>query len=310
MASLTRPSVASYSVAQHYDAETHDHEDHTFSGVMFTLLCKDELPLEFIEVSSLWVRGELGPMTVWWTDEGWFGKHERRACWTRVFQGTVAPSPARLSPLELAPGPLRVAPGASVGLYVHSACPGDRAVVYDNQRAAVTHEDRIVQLLPGLAHLSNRPFSSSHPWGAWRARRQFVGRVSYRATYLLWNPECHARFPAPFRRACALLFLCQRRDESPLSRMPDDVLFYILNMLPHDWVAEPPPPARGAAALLNRLLAAPAEPADADAGDGAGADGAKRASDASGRPVVVKVRAFGRRVKRAAGRAMRRLFAM
>ena len=44
--------------------------------------------------------------------------------------------------------------------------------------------------------------------------------------------------------------------------------------------------------------------------DGAGADGAKRASDASGRPVVVKVRAFGRRVKRAAGRAMRRLFAM
>ena len=218
MASLTRPSVASYSVAHRYDAETHDHEDHTFSGVMFTLLCKDELPLEFIEVSSLWVRGELGPMTVWWTDEGWYGKHEQRACWTRVFEGSVAPSPARLAPLELAPGPLRVAPGTSVGLYIHSACPGDRAVVYDNQRAAVTHEDRIVQLLPGLAHLSNRPFSSSHPWGAWRARRQFVGRVSYRATYVLWNPESHMRFPAPFRRACAPSSSCASAATSRRSR--------------------------------------------------------------------------------------------
>ena len=290
-------------MAQHYDAETHDHEDHTFSGVMFTLLCKDELPLEFIEVSSLWVRGELGPMTVWWTDEGWFGKHERRACWTRVFQGSVAPSPARLAPLELAPGPLRVAPGASVGLYVHSACPGDRAVVYDNQRAAVTHEDRIVQLLPGLAHLSNRPFSSSHPWGAWRARRQFVGRVSYRATYLLWNPECHARFPAPFRRACALLFLCQRATV-PLSRMPDGVLFYILNMLPHDWVAEPPPPraappaARAPARRDRRARRARRRRRRR---------GRASAGPASGRRWSSR-RAFGRRIKRAAGRAMRRLF--
>ena len=92
--------------------------------------------------------------------------------------------------------------------------------------------------------------------------------------------------------------------------MPDDVLLYILNMLPHDWVAEPPPPpARGAAALLGRLLAATAEPAEpADAADGEAAAGAERPSEASGRPVVVKARAFGRRIKHAAGRAMRRLF--
>ena len=43
----------------------------------------------------------------------------------------------------------------------------------DNLRGAVTYDDKNLQVLPGLAHISHRPFSSSHPWGsAWRTRRQ------------------------------------------------------------------------------------------------------------------------------------------
>ena len=61
---------------------TTDHEDHTFSGIMFTVECLDRA-IQTVVVRAVHVRGELGPMTVWWTDEGWFGKHERRACWTR-----------------------------------------------------------------------------------------------------------------------------------------------------------------------------------------------------------------------------------
>ena len=220
MASLTRPSVASYSVAHRYDAETHDHEDHTFSGVMFTLLCKDELPLEFIEVSSLWVRGELGPMTVWWTDEGWFGKHERRACWTRVFQGTVAP---RRAARAAEPRRGRCAPRPARA----SACTSTRRV-------------------PATARRVRQPARGGDARGpdraaAARARAPLepavlelapVGRVArappvrrprlYRATYLLWNPECHALpgalpprmrapLPVPAPRRVAALAHARRR---------------------------------------------------------------------------------------------------
>ena len=87
MASLTRPSVASYSVAQHYDAETHDHEDHTFCGVMFDVQCKDVLPLECVLVESLWVRGRLGPLTVWTTEGTFRGRHEH------LFPADTCPAP-------------------------------------------------------------------------------------------------------------------------------------------------------------------------------------------------------------------------
>jgi hypothetical protein len=57
----------------------------------------------------------------------------------------------------------------------------DEAIVYDNQRSRYTHTDQFIRVGPGLAHLSSTPFSGSHSWGAWRERRQFVGRVSYGA---------------------------------------------------------------------------------------------------------------------------------
>lgn len=44
---------------QNVTAETDQHEDHTFSGIMFDIKT-NKLPLEYIEVSSVWVRGDLG----------------------------------------------------------------------------------------------------------------------------------------------------------------------------------------------------------------------------------------------------------
>jgi len=44
---------------QNVTAETADHEDHTFSGIMFDIKT-NKLPLEYIEVGSVWVRGDLG----------------------------------------------------------------------------------------------------------------------------------------------------------------------------------------------------------------------------------------------------------
>ena len=39
-------------------------QDHTFSGIMFDVVCKGQLPVKFIEIQSCWVRGALGPMQV------------------------------------------------------------------------------------------------------------------------------------------------------------------------------------------------------------------------------------------------------
>jgi hypothetical protein len=86
-------------------------------------------------------------------------------------------------------------PGTSLGLYVHSKRHSDDAIVYDNQKSDITHENEYLQVLPGLAHLSIVPFSpQGFGWGAWRQRREFVGRISYGVRYLLWNPDTHRQF--------------------------------------------------------------------------------------------------------------------
>ena len=98
MAALIRPTIASYDVHESFVVDTQDHEDHTFCGVMFDVQCKDVLPLECVLVESLWVRGRLGPLTVWTTKGTFRGRHEEPDRWKRVYAGEHAPaSPRRMS---------------------------------------------------------------------------------------------------------------------------------------------------------------------------------------------------------------------
>lgn len=39
------------------EVDTEDYEDHTFSGVTFTVEAKTDLPVDFIQVTSLSIRG-------------------------------------------------------------------------------------------------------------------------------------------------------------------------------------------------------------------------------------------------------------
>ena len=92
-------------------------------------------------------------------------------------QGNHEPSPETAVELKLNQ-PIRLKPGEKCGLYVHSALPGDQAIVYDDQRYRVTYEDACFKVFPGLAHLSNRPFGTRGFWGRpWRNNREFVGKV-------------------------------------------------------------------------------------------------------------------------------------
>lgn len=139
--------------------------------------------------------------------------------------------------------PIKLTPGESRGLYVHSTLPGDVAIVYDNTRFDARRkrspcEDEMLSVLAGQAHLSNRAFSDEGMWWSWwRSNREFVGRVGYGVTYTLWNPlpDVHRRFPPEFQKAVMTSLLCARKPECPLYRLQDEVVFYIFNMCKFDW---------------------------------------------------------------------------
>jgi hypothetical protein len=202
---------------------------------MFSMAVQELLPVQFVEISSLWVRGYLGKISVFVTPDSHHNKHEDSSQWTKVYSRTHAESPNDLIELKLEPHqPIQIEPGKGVGLYIHSERPDDRALVYDNQRSDVTHEDSFIKVLPGLADLSNQPFSRRgiYGWGSWRERREFVGKMTYGVKYKLWQPSMHHLYPPKFRAMARSLLLVHRSDDpnNQFRVMPADCMKYILNM--------------------------------------------------------------------------------
>ena len=233
-------AAADYIVEKSFEAETQDFEDHTFCGIMFDLQTKQVLPLEFIEISSIWVRGGLGPLTVYWTKDTHVDKSATSKEWTQVYAAVHKPSPHALVELILTT-PIHLQPGDAIGLYVHSTMPGDQAIVYDNQRGDVTLDDPYMRITPGMAHIANTAFSKNGMWGwAWRPNREFVGKIGYGVRYKLWNPNLKvaSSFPKCFRSTAVVLLMCHNRRESPLYRLPHAVILFMLNMMPWDWNGE------------------------------------------------------------------------
>ena len=206
---LQLAEVADELVHEHFVCDTRDHEDHTFCGIMFDVRCECDLPLEHLELESVSVRGDLGQLTVWHTSGTFRGKEQKKNEWTCVYEGQHASSRDVLVEL-IFPAAIRLAAGESCGLYVHSAEPGDDAIVYDNQRTRkFTYRDRFLELLPGKAHLSNRPFGDHGMWGSpWRSNREFVGRVSYGVRWKMWSPEVRPCHCTGLSLPCCDLYTC------------------------------------------------------------------------------------------------------
>ena len=213
---------------------------------MFPVKAKTDLPVEKLVIHSVAVRGHLGPMSVWVTN----GDEEDREhifrldqrYWNKIYQRTHPPSPSKYQRLNFSRAPIVLRPGQIRHIYIHSALPNDRAIVYDNSNPLVRnrprYEDAYISILKGRAHLSPTPFGELNVWGwhtAWRDHREFVGQMEYGCIYKLWNPEMHGRFGHHFQRTVQLLLACQRRTESPVSLLPDECLYYILNMCRWDW---------------------------------------------------------------------------
>jgi hypothetical protein len=248
---LQLDAVAAELVHESFVCDTRDHEDHTFCGVMFDVACDSRLPLEYLEVQSVAVRGDLGPLTVWVAEESYQGIHEEQSAWKKVYEGVHEPSREALVELKFT-APMRLKPGESCGIYVHSALPGDEAIVYDNKRAALTYQDRCFKVLPGLAHLSNRPFGKRGFWGRpWRQQREFVGRVGYGVRWRMWSPSNHLSFPPAFQQTVKTMIMASRRPESLMYLLQDELVLFIRNPCWwDDWGdAMPEPPAPSPSAL-------------------------------------------------------------
>lgn len=236
MAALTRPKEATYAIHENVTVDTTDFEDHTFCGVMFPVEAQSILPVDHIVLESVSIRGALGKLTVWVTKpEANISVGQEN--WIQVYEAEHDPSWRKFVELKF-DTKVKIRPGENRGVYVHSKLQGDEAIVYDNQKADHTHQDNFLTIYPGLAHVCNKPFGQNTMWGygsPWRERREFVGRVNYGVVYKLWNPENYLTFGDKFQTMTRVLFMCQRRWESQMSRLPDECIFYILNLCRWDW---------------------------------------------------------------------------
>jgi len=242
MAALNRPSEASYAIHEKVTVDTTDNEDHTFAGIMFPLECKSLLPVDHIIIDSISVRGQLGPLTVWVskteleTDPesvNW-GLIEN---WDCIYEKTHPPSMYEMQDLVL-DKPLVLKSGSLKHLYVHSKIHGDQAIVYDNRKSKYTHNDDYITVHTGRAHVSNKVFGERSIWGwgsPWREHREFVGRINYGVVFKLWNPNVHVSFGPSFKKSALAMLMCQRRLESPVCLLPDECIYYILNLCRWDW---------------------------------------------------------------------------
>lgn len=177
------------------------------------------------------------------------GEHRiplKPSAWTKVYEKCHKPcGPGRYTELVF-DEPVCLRPGEMRAIYIHSTLPGDQAIVYDNtdhgnsyyRSSKKRFEDDKLAILTGRAHVSTTCFGQEPIWGwgnPWRENREFVGRLAYGTVYKLWNPEVQPKFGNNFQDGARTLFLCQRRWESPMSKLPDEAIFYILNMCRWDW---------------------------------------------------------------------------
>eukprot|EP00670_Eutreptiella_braarudii_P028892 CAMPEP_0174376618 /NCGR_PEP_ID=MMETSP0811_2-20130205/118766_1 /TAXON_ID=73025 ORGANISM="Eutreptiella gymnastica-like, Strain CCMP1594" /NCGR_SAMPLE_ID=MMETSP0811_2 /ASSEMBLY_ACC=CAM_ASM_000667 /LENGTH=114 /DNA_ID=CAMNT_0015527941 /DNA_START=26 /DNA_END=366 /DNA_ORIENTATION=+ len=77
---------------------------HTFCGIMFDLevLSADttKIPIHSLKITSVSVKGTLGPMGVYSTPDSYEGKHQRAEQWTQHYEEEHGPSRDALQELQ------------------------------------------------------------------------------------------------------------------------------------------------------------------------------------------------------------------
>ena len=75
------------------DRRIHTATQHAFNGIYFDVHCKELLPIQYIEIRSVAVRGDLGSMAVYRTKSGSLtGKHAEPEAWHECYRSFHEPS--------------------------------------------------------------------------------------------------------------------------------------------------------------------------------------------------------------------------
>ena len=75
------------------DRRIHTATQHAFNGIYFDVRCKELLPIKYIKIRSISVRGDLGSMAVYRTKSGSLqGKHAKPEAWDECYRASHEPS--------------------------------------------------------------------------------------------------------------------------------------------------------------------------------------------------------------------------
>jgi len=202
---------------------------------MFPIYVPTILPVSKVFVQSVAVRGGMGPMTVWKSQsEAPFSLEQEH--WKLIHRATHSPSHKSCTELKF-DQPLELLPGSATALYIHSAAPGDEAIVYDDFEAS--HRQPTLVIGPSKAHLSPTPFDQVPIWGAgiaWRDRRSFVGQIRYGVVYQLYRAGL--QFGPRFEQAADTFRSVLTTGDAPKCRLPPECVDYILHLCPWHWFGD------------------------------------------------------------------------
>ena len=147
-----------------------------------------------------------------------------------------APSQHELVPLQL-DAHIRLLPGQSQFIYIHSFFPGNEAIVC-TCRSWNSNSHLSIQC--GSVHTTNTAaFSTTVMLNNRRAQyshKSFFRQIDYNAVYPLWSLTTRYCFGPHFHTMIIAMLSCQKQSTSPMSILPHDILLYILSMCPWDWV--------------------------------------------------------------------------
>jgi len=216
--------------------------NHTYSGICFDV---KSCGFETIIIRGVAVGGEIGNYTIWSKNTSVQVTYKKKSDYTLVAKGFSQPSfqKAKLLKLET---PIFLKPNSVVTIYVHSGVRSDRGIYYQSiSRNSAYCKDDNLEIYPGFARVGNPAFDSNDTddfgygnwgWGGWRSGRAFSGSIIYSIQGKKWSYNCHREFPLYFRDVVICLLLCWNREECPLSMIPAETLFHVIELLNwRDW---------------------------------------------------------------------------
>lgn len=206
---------------------------------MFDIEAKSEIPIESMVITSLWVRGSLGNVSVYLCDTEFKDKYSEEECWKVMYRKKHLASFTEYVELPLK-SPIKLMRGEKRGIYIHSNTD-EHGIIYDDERNKVTFENCFLKVHSGLASICPIPFSpteeASWTWRwPWRPNREFVGKISFGVKYVLWRPisSVHSSFMPSFRSG-VVEFVKVMRSGKLGFKVYRDIVFLVLNFIRFDW---------------------------------------------------------------------------